>query len=334
MNSFGRNFRVQILGESHGSVIGVLLDGVPSGIKISEKDFVEDLIRRNPKSYNLGATKREEQDIVTLKTGVFNNKTTGAPLLLEVYNNDKDSSCYEQIKNIPRPGHADFVANQKYNSFNDYRGGAHFSGRVTVGLVLAGVIAKKIIKYKKLNIETKAQLSTIKGSDLSNIKKVLEQAINKNDSVGGEIICRINSIPIGLGEPFFNSFESLIAHVIFSVPGVKGIEFGSGFEGCKMYGSEFNDEFFIDKNKEYKTISNNSGGINGGVSNGNEVYFKLAIRPTPSIEKLQKSVNLKTKENTTIMIKGRHDTCFAQRVPVIVEAATNMVIADLLGEDI
>jgi chorismate synthase len=268
-----------------------------------------------------GTTSRKEADKPNILSGVFDGKTTGAPITIVFENTNIQSKDYNFAKEIPRPGHADFVAMKKFGGFNDYRGGGHFSGRLTVGLVAAGVIAKKIIKP----IGTEAYLISVGGS--KDIEKVVNKAVEEGDSVGGLIECKISNVPIGLGEPFFNSIESLISHIVFSIPGIKGIEFGAGFKSAEMQGSVHND-LVVDA--DGKTSTNNAGGINGGITNGNEILFRAAVKPTSSISKVQKTVNIKTGELSELSVKGRHDACIALRVPVILEAASAIVLADLL----
>jgi len=314
MNSFGRIFRINIYGESHGKSVGVIIDGCPPGILLSEEDFTEDLLRR--KSGAIGTSARIENDIPIFMSGVFNGRTTGSPINIMFENNNVNSDDYMNLSNTPRPGHADFVAMKKYNNFNDKRGGGHFSGRLTLGLVAAGVIAKKVLNS---SISIKSELLNFE-------KNKIEDAIKKSDSIGGIIECRINNVPAGFGEPFFDSVESLISHLIFSIPGIKGIEFGSGFSCANMFGSEHNDSI-IDLSG--KTDSNNSGGVNGGISNGNEIIFRVSIKPTSSIPKKQKTVNFKTGKVESLEIKGRHDAAFVLRVPPIIEAVAATVLADL-----
>ncbi len=322
MNSFGKNFRLSIFGESHGKTIGILIDGCPSGISINDSDFLSDLLRR--KSGKKGTSTRTESDKPKIISGIFNNKTTGAPILIEFDNDNIKPSDYKQFVKTPRPGHADFVANKKFKGFNDYNGGGHFSGRLSLALVVAGVIAKKIIP----NIKIKATIKEIYGT--SDINKALDFAIKNNDSVGGIIECKAQNIPIGLGEPFFNSVESVISHLAFSIPGIKAIEFGAGFNASKMLGSEFND-LIIDKKGTTKT--NNSGGINGGITNGNDLIFRLAVRPTASISKPQKTFNFEKNKIQNLIIKGRHDICITLRIPVIVEAITAIALTDFYLEN-
>jgi chorismate synthase len=256
-----------------------------------------------------------------IKTGVFNGKTTGAPLTILFENNNTRSADYEKQRAIPRPGHADFVASKKFSGYEDYRGSGHFSGRLTVCLVAAGVVAKKLLSSIKIN----ASIIEIGGD--TDIEKGLQKAIDAKDSVGGIVECRVKGLPIGLGEPFFNSVESLIAHAVFAIPAVKGIEFGAGFAAAKMFGSEHNDALLNDSGE---TKTNNAGGIVGGLTNGNELVFRIAIKPTSSTPKQQQSLNWETHELENFSIKGRHDLCIALRVPVVLEAVTAFVLADLM----
>lgn len=318
MNSFGRIFRASVFGESHGECIGILIDNCPAGISLSTQDFLLDLERRMPKAK--GTTARKEPDIPLIKSGVFNGKTTGAPIMILFENHDIDSGEYEKIKNTPRPGHADMVASKKFGGFNDYRGGGHFSGRLTAALVAGGVVAKKIISPS----EVKAKLVQAGGVS-GNIPERIEKALTEGDSIGGIVECRATSLPVGLGEPFFDSVESMVSHGVFSIPAIKGIEFGAGFACTKMNGSQFNDEIV---DADGKTRTNNSGGINGGITNGNELVFRVAVRPTSSIQKTGKTIDLSTGKQTEISVKGRHDACIALRVPIVLEAITAIVLAD------
>jgi len=320
LNSFGRIFRVQIFGESHGEVVGVLIDGCPAGIPISSETFQEDLARRKG-GMQKGTTPRSEEDIPLLKSGIFNATTTGAPLIILFENKNTRSSDYEKMIEIPRPGHADFVAHQKFGGHEDYRGGGHFSGRLTTSLVAAGVVAKKLLG----SIEVTATLKEVAGEPDS--ATGIEKAISKQDSVGGIVECVVKGLPIGLGEPFFDSVESLIAHAIFSIPAVRGIEFGSGFAAARMFGSEHNDSLV---SMDGTTATNHAGGVVGGLTNGNELLFRVAIKPTSSTPQEQKSLNTATGKQEAFTVKGRHDLCIALRVPVVVEAVTAMVLADLL----
>ncbi len=322
MNSFGRLFRVSLFGESHGKCIGVTIDGCPGGVSLSEADFENDLKRR--KSGIKGTTPRIELDKPNIVSGILNGNTTGAPITIIFENKNIHPKDYDIFKDIPRPGHADFVAMKKYSGFNDYRGGGHFSGRLTIGIVAAGVLAKKIISPIKISS------TLIEAGGTKNIEMAVEKAIKAGDSIGGIIECNVKNVPIGLGEPFFDSAESLISHIVFSIPGIKGIEFGSGFKAAEMKGSNHNDPII---NNEGKTSTNNAGGINGGITNGNDIIFRVAVKPTPSISLIQHTMNIKTNEMTDLSIEGRHDTCIALRIPVIVEAAAAIVLANLLIQE-
>lgn len=318
MNTFGKIFRVSLFGESHGPAIGVIIDGCPAGIPVAPEDFLPDLKRRQ--SGSKGTTPRKEPDLPEILSGVFNDHTTGAPITLMTRNTNKISSDYEEFRNIPRPGHADYVAGVKYRGFSDMRGSGHFSGRITWGLVGAGVLAKKILTRTDIS----AQLISAGGSE--DIEKVIEQALESGDSIGGIIECRIQNPPSCTGEPFFYSVESTISHAVFSIPAVKGIEFGSGFAAASMKGSVHNDVYI---GKGGKTSTNNAGGINGGITNGNEIFFRVAVKPTSSIGVEQQTYNFTENRMTTLKVKGRHDTCIALRIPVIVEAAAAIALADL-----
>lgn len=319
MNSFGVIFRVSLFGESHGPAIGVVIDGCPPGIPIEPVDFMADLKRRQ--SGSKGTTKRQEPDQPEILTGVFNGVTTGAPLTLITRNSDKISSDYDEFKQVPRPGHADFVSQVKHSGFSDMRGSGHFSGRITWGLVAAGVIGKKIAGSSEIS----AKLISAGGSE--NIEDALNKALELNDTIGGIIECRIKKPPVALGEPFFYSFESAVSHIIFSIPAIKGIEFGVGFAAAAMRGSQHNDPF-IDSTG--KTSTNNAGGINGGISNGNEIIFRVVVKPTSSTGVDQTTFNFREGRMTSLVVKGRHDTCIALRMPVIVEAAAAIAVADLI----
>ncbi len=320
MNAFGRIFRLHIFGESHGDCTGVTIDGCPAGLQLNEQDFSEDIERRKG-GIQKGSTPRKEEDVPLFKTGIFNNITTGAPITILFENNNVRSGDYEKLRDFPRPGHADFVANEKFGGFEDYRGSGHFSGRLTVGLVAAGVIAKKLLN----KISIKADILEIAGEP--DLEKGLQKAIDAKDSVGGIVECKVSGLSIGLGEPFFDSVESLISHIVFAIPAVKGIEFGVGFAAAKMFGSEHNDAI-VDKNGRTKT--NNAGGVVGGITNGNELVFRVAIKPTSSTPKLQESLNKATGNVESFSVKGRHDLCIALRVPVIIEAVTAIVLTDLM----
>jgi chorismate synthase len=319
LNSFGRIFRIHIFGESHGDCVGLTIDGCPAGLPLSVDDFAEDIERRKPGAK--GTTPRKEDDIPQIKTGLFNGKTTGAPITILFENNNTRSADYERLRAVPRPGHADFVASAKFGGHEDYRGSGHFSGRLTVCLVAAAVVAKKIIGA--INIH--AHILEIGGE--TDLDKGLQKAIDAKDSIGGIIECKVNGLPIGLGEPFFDSAESLISHAVFAIPAVRGIEFGTGFAAAKMFGSQHNDGI---ENRSGKTFTNHAGGIVGGISNGNELVFRIAIKPTSSTPIEQQTLNIETGQVESFSVKGRHDLCIALRVPVILEAVTAIVLADLM----
>lgn len=323
MNAFGRIFTVQILGESHGAGIGVVLDGVPAGIALNEFDFEADITRRKA-GLTAGTTTRIETDKPIIKTGLFKQFTTGAPLHIWFENNNTKSEDYLAFQEVPRPGHADFVAQAKFKGYNDPRGGGHFSGRLTLPIVAAGVVAKKILQHYYTSLRVEAKL--IQAGGLADIEAAIQLAIAKNDSIGGIVACTVTHMPIGLGEPFWDSVESVISHAIFYIPAVKGIGFGSGFEAANMYGSQHNDAWI---NEQGKTNSNYAGGINGGISNGNDLYFTVAIKPTSSTPQTQHTFNFKTAEMEDFTVKGRHDLCIALRAPVVVEAMTAIALADL-----
>jgi len=318
MNTIGNSFRVSIFGESHGRWVGVTIDGCPAGIPLQEADLLPDLERR--KSGASGTTPRTESDTPTFVSGTFNGYTTGAPITIVFENNNIRSADYSAIRNTPRPGHADFVLTHKHNGYNDYRGGGHSSGRLTVALVAAGVVAKKILG--KINISA----TLIEAGGQTDIEAAIARAITQQDSIGGIVSCTVTNLPVGIGEPFFNSVESVISHAVFAIPAVKGIEFGSGFGAARMTGSMHNDMII---NEEGTTATNNAGGINGGISNGNDITFRVAIKPTSSTPKTQQTWNNDTKTVTPFVVKGRHDLCIALRVPVVIEAATAIALADL-----
>ncbi|WP_438945284.1 chorismate synthase [Sediminibacterium sp.] len=313
---------MQIFGESHGASVGLVLDGCPAGLSLSAEDFLVDTERRKG-GIQKGTTPRKEDDLPIFKSGIFNGKTTGAPIAIFFENNNTKSQDYEKHRAVPRPGHADFTAHHKYGGHEDFRGGGHFSGRLTVCLVAAGVIAKKLLAHH--GIQVSAHIESIAG--VPDIDAGLQKAIDAKDSVGGIVGCRTTGLPIGLGEHFFDSVESLISHAVFAIPAVKGIEFGAGFAAAAMFGTEHNDAI-IDASG--KTITNHAGGVVGGITNGNELYFRIAIKPTSSTPKEQFSLNWDTNEMETFSIKGRHDLCIALRVPVVLEAVTAMVLTDLM----
>ena len=330
MNTFGRKFRVSIFGESHGELIGVVLDGVQPGIELSEEDFVQDLARR--KSGAKGTTPRIEEDRPMLVSGVYEGCTTGAPLTIVFRNMNTQSSDYSQFSAMPRPGHADLTAALKWDDYQDPRGSGHFSGRLTLPIVAAGVVAKKMLYSLTILDETpakevNARLVELGGSsDEQTWQEAIDKAMEEGDSLGAVVECTVPEIDPGYGEPFWDSVESTIAHAIFSIPGVRGLEFGDGFQAAGMKGSEHNDPIGADG----RPLKNGAGGVNGGITNGAPLTFRVAFKPTSSIRKAQQTFNFQTGEMGTLEIKGRHDACFALRTPVVVEAMTAIALADLV----
>ena len=319
MNRFGTLFSVSIFGESHGTSVGIVIDGCPAGLPLVTEDFWADFSRR--KSGARGTTPRQEPDLPRIMSGTFNDRTTGAPVMILFENTNTRSRDYSKLVEVPRPGHADFTAEKKFGGFQDYRGGGHFSGRLTLGLVAAGVIAKKIIGGMKVE----ARLVEAGGS--ADIEAAVERALEARDSIGGIVECRISGVPAGLGEPFFNSLEAVMSHMIFSIPAIKGIEFGAGFAAAKMTGSEHNDNII---SMDGSTDTNHAGGINGGISSGNDVVFRVVVKPTSSTHQVQRTMNMFTGKMEDLEVEGRHDTCIALRVPVVVEAAASIVMADFM----
>lgn len=324
MNSFGRIFRVTIFGESHGEGVGIVVDGCPAGLSLTVEDFLEDMERRKG-GMQKGTTPRKEDDLPIFKSGIFNNKTTGAPIAILFENKNTRSGDYEKQRAVPRPGHADFVAHEKFGGNEDYRGGGHFSGRLTVALVAAGVIGKKLLFTSHNEIGVRSKILEVGGE--TDIEKGLQKAIDAKDSIGGIVECRVTNLPTGLGEPFFDSVESVLSHAVFAIPAVRGVEFGTGFAAAKMFGVEHNDAI---ENIEGKTKTNHAGGVVGGITNGNELVFRIAIKPTSSTPKEQHTFNWETKEIENFSVKGRHDLCIALRVPVVLEAVTALVLADFM----
>ena len=339
MNSFGRKFRVSIFGESHGRQIGVVLDGVPAGLELSEEDLMKDILRR--KSGARGTTPRIEADQPVIVSGVYEGHTTGAPLTILFSNTNTHSSDYSLFLDIPRPGHADFTAEIKYESCQDPRGGGHFSGRLTLPIVAAGVVGKMILEdstclddFQVTEDSISARIIELGGiprpkrnnQPMPDVwKTALDEAIREGDSLGAVVECRVEGIDIGYGEPFWDSVESVISHAIFSIPGVRGIEFGDGFAAAAMKGSEHNDPIGPDG----IPMKNGSGGVNGGISNGAPIVFRVAFKPTSSIRKEQETWNFETGKMEKLVVPGRHDVCFALRAPVVVEAMTAIALADL-----
>lgn len=353
---WGNKIKLSIFGESHGKAIGVVIDGLKPGIGI-DMEYVKNEMKRRAPGASALSTPRKELDEFEILSGYFNGKTTGTPLSAVILNNNVRSKDYEKTASLLRPGHADFTGNVKYRGFNDYRGGGHFSGRITAPLVFAGAICKKILEDKgiiigshiksigiieeesfnpiSVNGDSIAKLSRskfpvldeIKGNDME--KSILEVK-KEGDSVGGVIETAIVNLPAGIGDPFFDSIESSVSHLLFSIPAVKGVEFGEGFNITSMKGSKANDEYYISKDNVIRTYTNNNGGILGGITNGMPVIFRTAIKPTPSIGKNQKTVDIKKKQNTSIMVEGRHDPCIVPRAVPVVEAVAALAILNLM----
>ncbi|RXZ27543.1 chorismate synthase [Fusobacterium necrophorum] len=316
--SWGKILQLSIFGESHGSTVGITISGLLPGITLPMESIKEDLAKRAP-GQKL-TSPRKEKDEFEIISGIFHGKTTGAPLTVIFRNTNIQSKDYELHKKIPRPGHADFPAQIKYRGFQDIRGGGHFSGRLTAPLVFAGAIAKKYLEEKKIQITSRLL-------EKESLEKILPQLIKEGDSIGASISCQVRGLPIGIGTPFFDSLESSIAHLAFSIPGVKGIEFGLGFDFIGKRGSEVNDEYRMEDEKII-TTTNYNGGILGGLSNGMPVEFRVVFKPTASIFKVQQSVNLEKQENTELQIQGRHDPCIALRAQIVVEAVAALAILD------
>ncbi|HAQ40320.1 MAG TPA: chorismate synthase [Clostridiales bacterium] len=351
----GNKLKVSIFGESHGEGIGVVVDGLPPGIEL-DLDYIDFQMKRRAPGQNDISTPRKESDRYKILSGFFENKTTGAPLCAIIFNEDKNSKDYSEIKNKIRPGHSDYTGYIKYRGYNDYRGGGHFSGRLTAPLLFAGSIAMQLLERKKIfigsriksiyNIEDdtapkvdETEINTFKQMTFPVIcekkRKQMEDEIvnarNSNDSLGGIVETYIINVPAGYGQPFFDSVESRISHMIFSIPAVKGIEFGAGFKITVQTGKEANDEFYV-ANKKIMTKTNNSGGILGGISNGMPIIFRTAIKPTASISSPQSTVDISKMETTVLNIAGRHDPCIVPRVLPVIDGAAALVILDLMLE--
>lgn len=352
---WGKNIKITIFGESHGKGIGIVIDGLPSGMELNLEEINYEMQRRAPGGNEL-STQRNESDNFEILSGIFNNKTSGSPFAAVIYNNNTISKDYSGLKYNMRPSHADYPSFIKYDGFNDYRGGGHFSGRITAPLVLAGAIAKQYLikegitigshiysigdiydrSFDKIDIDRKIlyELSHSNFPILDNnreeeMKNIIKTAKKDKDSVGGIIEAAILNVPSGIGEPFFDSFESVLSHMLFSIPGVKGVEFGAGFSISLMKGSIANDEYYYEDGK-VKTYSNNNGGILGGITNSMPIIFKTAFKPTPSIGKKQRTININTKENVEIEVNGRHDPCIVPRAIPVVEAAAAIVLLDFI----
>ena len=356
---WGNNIKLSIFGESHGKGIGINIDGFGSGIEI-DFDFLEKHMQRRAPGKNKFATARKESDSVEILSGVYENITTGAPLCVFIPNGDTKSKDYSELKRKMRPSHSDYPANIKYRGYNDVRGGGHFSGRLTAPIVFAGTLARQILKSKGIEIYSHIKsIKNIEDVDINNgidfeklknienldfpvidteketqMKEAIENARSSGDSLGGVIECVAVGLKAGVGNPFFDSLESTIAHLMFSIPAVKGVEFGAGFDVTQFLGSEANDQYYYDENRKIKTYSNNNGGILGGISNGMPINVKVAIKPTPSIGKGQKTIDIEAQENCELIVNGRHDPCIVPRAVVVVESMVALAILDQLkGEN-
>ncbi len=352
-NTFGSNISLTIFGESHGNSVGCVLDGVPAGIKV-DFEYISKLLSLRRPSGQI-STSRSEQDDFVIQSGVFNGYTTGTPICIIIPNQDTRSQDYTSMSRLARPSHADYTAHIKYRGFEDYRGGGHFSGRITASLVAAGGILIPALNKKRIKIGThikrcggindrdfddlnkdiddlsNSQFAVLDSQKAEEIQTKILQAKSQGDSIGGVLETAVIGLEAGLGEPWFDSVESLISHAMFSIPAVKAIEFGAGFDLADMYGSDSNDAFYIENGKVF-TETNNSGGINGGITNGMPIIFRLAIRPTPTISKQQKTIDYINLENQTLEAKGRHDPCIVHRARIVVDCVTALVVADLLSE--
>ena len=352
MNSFGKMYRTSIFGTSHGPAVGCVVDGCPAGIRISADRIQSQLDRRRPGGSEVSSP-RKERDRLILLSGVLDGKSTGGPIAGMVNNKDTDSKAYEIFKVVPRPGHADFTAGVKYHGFQDHRGGGIFSGRMTIPLVISGSIALQALEEKGVrvaahslrigrvwaksnppipNIERVARKNDVGCADPSTAKLMKAEILDakrEGDSVGGIIECLVSGMPAGVGEPFFDSVESELAHLLFSIPAIKGVEFGAGFQVAEMRGSENNDQFKI-RNGRVVTETNNAGGILGGITSGMPIVLRVAVKPTPSIAKTQKSVNLREMKETELEIVGRHDPCIVPRAVPVVESVVAAGLLDLM----
>ena len=350
---WGNNVKFSIFGESHGKGIGIVISGLPAGIKLDIEEIEKEMTRRAPGNSEL-ATPRKEKDSFEIISGYFNEYTTGAPLCAMIWNTNTKSKDYDLLKSVMRPGHSDFTGKIKYKGFNDHRGGGHFSGRLTAPIVFSGAVAKQIVKSLGVKIAShiysvshiydepftpceitdstidsiySAELPVINRERIMEIKNVINNARAEGDSVGGIVEAAILNLPEGIGDPFFDSIESRLSHLLFSIPAVKAVEFGAGFSITKMMGSEANDPMYIE-DSVIKTSSNNNGGVIGGISNGMPVIFRCGIKPTPSISSTQKTVNIDTLEAVDINVVGRHDPCIVIRALPVIEAAAAMCVLD------
>lgn len=353
---WNKGLNISVFGESHGSAVGIVIDNIPPGIEISCKEIENFMVRRVASNNKIGSTERKETDDFDIISGVFNNKTTGTPMCAIIKNQDHESSEYSDIEFLARPGHADFTGSVRYKFCNDFRGGGHFSGRLTAPITFAGAVCQQILDTKgiksfahissignindkrfDLNQTTILELEKIHSKSIevlddtiiSKIKDKIRNIMKQGDSIGGTIECIILGVPVGIGSPIFDGIENYISYLAFGIPGVKGIEFGAGFKTALMTGSKNNDEFYVEDDV-IKTKTNNHGGILGGISSGMPIVFNLAIKPTPTIAQTQKTVNLKTLEDTKILVSGRHDACIVTRAVPVVESVANIAILSQL----
>lgn len=349
MNTFGKEFRITSFGESHGACVGVVIDGCPAGLKLKKEEIQKELDKRKPGASGI-ASPRKEEDRVEILSGVFEGFTTGAPICLLVWNKDADSSSYKRIRGLLRPSHADFTNLIKYGGFNDYRGGGRASGRLTVSFVLAGAVAKELLKRLKIRIfahivelggikAEKKGINSIRRNVYKNparcadlkaaekMRRAVIRARKEGDSLGGIIEGLVLNLPVGLGEPIFDNLDGQISKALFAIPGVKGVEFGAGFSAAKMRGSENNDLFFLKKGRVL-TKTNNAGGVLGGISSSMPLVVRVSVKPTPSISKPQLTLNVRKMRMENLKISGRHDACIAPRAVPIIEAMLAVTICD------
>lgn len=356
--NFGKNYCISIFGESHGNALGINIDGIPAGTELNLDFISEEMKRRAPGKSEL-TTSRTEKDEFEILSGFVNGRTTGTPLAMIIRNTNQKSKDYGEIAKKPRPGHADWAGLNRYNGFNDIRGGGHFSGRITASLVFAGAVAKQILKEKEILIAAHVKsikdiqdrdfeekditqenidrlrnmtLPVLNENIIPDMEKTILKAKEEKNSVGGMVEIMITGIKAGIGDPFFESMESELSRIMFSIPAIKGIEFGAGFDIAKMTGYEANDEMYYNEKGDVKAYTNNNGGITGGITNGMPVNFKVAVKPPASIGKKQRTVNTETKKNDFLEITGRHDPCIVPRIVVVLEAAAAIVVMDRIME--
>lgn len=353
---WGNKVKISVFGESHGTAIGVVIDGLPSGEKIDTDEILAQMARRAPGN-DKTATPRKEADTPEILSGILNGVTTGAPLAAVIHNTNTRSADYGNIMTAPRPGHSDYTAYLRYNGFNDVRGGGHFSGRLTANIVFAGAVIRQILKRKGIDIAAhiysigdiyddpfdpigidsdliarlnKEKFALVDPSKENEMRAAVDAVRAKGDSIGGIVECIVQGVPAGVGDPMFGGVENVISSVVFGVPAVKGIEFGSGFAGSHSVGSQNNDEFYFDENGEVHTRTNNHGGALGGITSGMPIIFRAAVKPTSSISVTQNTIDLQSKTNTTLSVKGRHDPCIVTRAVSVIEAAAAIAIINIL----